>query len=527
MIIKEKGLDIRFVSAEAGITALGFRRMAAIARKLNPQTKIYFIPVDNLYSLLTHIFPSRNSRFSLKDAENVAIELETADLICFGSMTASSEYVENIIAELKKRKSKAFILWGGIHCTLYPSDAIKHADAICMGEGEISFEKFFRAFKSGKDYTNTQGMWFNIDNSIQKNPSLPLNTPSQLESFPHLYNDLDCEIYDLSKHKFKVFTKYEYVKFNGTTYRTIWSIGCPYECAYCANDSFISIDKEYRKIRYPSITYILEEIEEARKLHPYICTIAFYDDNFISIPLETIQNFAIEYKKRINLPFVVFGIHPNLITPEKIDILAKAGMNRARMGIQSGSPKILEFFHRPTSLTTIKNSVSILAKATKKYKMIPPAYDIISDNPIETKEDIIQTLKFLYELERPFTLTLFSLRIFPKTRLCNYFQTHPEIDITKNLSSYLDTRKTMTNIILYILAIFRPPRAVFSYLLNYVKGTSEQQKEYPTFYFLIKNSYLLSRAIDHIRKLDFTVIVGKWTYYIWKLKSYYLRIKKI
>ena len=54
-------MKIIFVSVESGITALGFRKVAAIARSLNSETDICFIPVDNLYSFISHIFPNKKT----------------------------------------------------------------------------------------------------------------------------------------------------------------------------------------------------------------------------------------------------------------------------------------------------------------------------------------------------------------------------------------------------------------------------------------------------------------------------------
>ena len=50
--------------------------------------------------------------------------------------------------------------------------------------------------------------------------------------------------------------------------------------------------------------------------------------------------------------------------------------------------------------------------------MIPPAgSDIIVDNPIETREDVVTNLEFIYSLPRPFTLNIYSLRTIPNTHL--------------------------------------------------------------------------------------------------------------
>ncbi len=508
---------VAFVSVESGITALGFRRVAAVARHIDRATDIYFIAVDNLYSLFSHILPAKRSAFDTHDAEIAGRRLAEYDLVCFSSMTASAKHVEAIIGSIRRHNPGTFILFGGVHAILYPDDAMAVADAICINEGEKPYALFHGAFTEGGDYTAVPGMWFKTPEGVRKNAALPLNSREDLSGFPHLYNGLDCAIYDLQAQRFRPFTKFDYVTFNGLAYRTVWSIGCPFECTFCANDAFIALDRTYTKMRFPSVEYLIREIEEAIALHPYVSTVAFYDDNFIALPLEVIREFSEVFARRIGLPFVVFGVHPNIITQAKLDLLAVAGMNRARMGMQSGNEKMLKAYERRTTPERIRTSVSMLGKAARKYRMIPPAYDIITDNPQEERSDIVETLRFLYSLERPYVLTIFSLRVFPGTKLWEYFSVHPEWgDPQKINSSYLDTRKTMGNTLLYLLGMVRPPAWLFERLLSFVAGYNDPQPEYPILHFVVKNCYLTKRAIDHLAKLDFTVIVGWWTYYVWR-----------
>jgi len=507
-------LKVKFVSVEQGISAFGFRRIAAVSRTLNPSTEICFITVGNVYSLSTHLFPSRQAMLGDTDIDVIANHLAEAHLLCFSSMTSCAPHVEKIVRAVKQRNPQVFILWGGVHCMIHPETAIQHVDAICTGEGEIPFTMFYEAFRSSADYLSTPSMWFNTSRGIIKNRNCALN--SDLESFPHMFADLECQIYDSQHKKFRSFNHHDYLRFNGASYRTVWSIGCPYSCIYCANNVFIARDSNYRKLRFPPVDYLLEEIANAIRIHPYISAVVFYDDNFILIPTEVLREFSTQYRRRINLPFVVAGLHPNIVTKEKLTLLGEAGMNRGRMGIQSGSERILSFYRRPTPLANIKRSAGILAAAAKKYDMIPPSYDIISDNPLETREDVLQTMQTLYELARPYTLTIFSLRVFPNTRLWEYFEAHPEIDIRDQTSPYLETRKTMTNILLYTLAIFKPPKWLFSLLCRRVRGYHEKQRAHPFLFFIVKSIYLVSRGIEHLRRLDSTTIVGPWAYYFWK-----------
>jgi hypothetical protein len=75
----------------------------------------------------------------------------------------------------------------------------------------------------------------------------------------------------------------------------------------------------------------------------------------------------------------------------------------------------------------------------------------------------------------------------------------------------------MGNTLLYMLAAGKPPTRLFNWLLKFVKGYDEDQPSYPILHFLMKTIYLSKRAIDHLIRLDFTVIVGSWTYWVWKL----------
>ncbi|MDR3709841.1 MAG: radical SAM protein [Capsulimonadaceae bacterium] len=509
---------VAFVSVESGIAALGFRRVAAVARTVAPQTDIFFIAVDNLYSLLGQIVPTKQTGFDTNDAEIAGKHLAEYDLICFSAMTASAKYVEAIISSIRMHNPSAFILYGGVHAILYSEDAMAVSDAICYNEGERPFELFYKAFAASEDYTATPGMWFKTPGGTIKNPSLTLNSNEELTAFPVPYAGLDCAIYDLRAKKFRPYTKFDYASYNGLTFRTVWSIGCPFSCTFCANDAFINLDKHYARLRYPTPEHLVQEIEAAISLYPHISNVAFYDDNFIALPKHIIQEFSNLYKTRINLPFVVFGIHPNTISQEKLDMLADAGVNRVRMGIQSGSARMLKFYNRGTLVDRIQSSASILAIAARKHKMIPPSYDIITDNPVEERDDIVETLQLLYDLERPYTITLFGLRVFPNTKLWQYFATHPAFGDPRNINtSYLDTRPTMGNVLLYLLGACKPPKRLFDWMLRRVKGYNEEQSIYPALHMIVKVAYLSKRALDHIKALDFTVIVGAWTYYVWKL----------
>ena len=190
-----------------------------------------------------------------------------------------------------------------------------------------------------------------------------------------------------------------YIDNDGLSYTTLWSIGCPFHCTYCGNTKFISNDPTYKRIRHPSARYIVDEIKTARERFPHLSHVSFHDDSFMAIPYREIEEFAELWKAELDLPFAVYGVIPNYVKRDKFELLTWAGMNRVRMGIQSGSRKTLEFYKRPSPPEKILAAGEVNASFAPKYH-IPPAYDIITDNPIETREDIKETLQLLYDMEQ-------------------------------------------------------------------------------------------------------------------------------
>jgi radical SAM superfamily enzyme YgiQ (UPF0313 family) len=448
-----------------------------------------------------------------KDIYKIAKFLAEGDLVGLSSMTQYSSTMYEIIDSLRKINSKAYIVWGGIHPIIHPEDAIKHADAICTGEGEFAFKNFLELFKNGKDYTTASSFWFRKDDHIIKNKNLPLMKSTEMDKLPPLiYQDGEI-IYHQGKN-FKSICNEDYLEHTGLAYNTVWSIGCPLHCTYCGNTKFIEYDNAYRRLRHSSPRTIVDEIKRAISKRPHISVIAFHDDSFLGLPYEVLEQLCKLYKEEVKIPFAVYGVIPNYVREDKIALLLDAGMNRVRMGIQSGSENILEFYKRPTKLRRIKKSTEILNKF-KKY-MMPPAYDIIVENPVETTEDTRATVDMLYEMPRPFNLNIFALRLIPNTQLEKDVEERG-IDIPSIKKSYITGyHRTMGNCLVFALAVCKIPLWLYKILRNKVYPVHIKQPHYPILFFVVRVSYLMKRTFDHLRFMDFSIFSGKTGYYLWK-----------
>ena len=508
-------LKIRLACVEDGLDNVGFRKISAYIKSIHSNTKVAYVPTGNLRSPIKLLKEEGSGEFKDKDIHNVSQFLAEGDLVGLSSMTQYSITVSKIIAKIRQLNPSAYIVWGGIHPIIHPEDAIKHADAVCTGEGEFAFKTFLELFKNGKDYTTAPSFWFRKDNNIIKNRNLPLMTPKDMDELPPLLYEDDELIYYRSKD-FKKINYNDFINFTGLSYNTVWSIACPLHCTYCGNTKFIEYDNAYRRLRHSSPRTIIEEIKRTKSRHPYLSTVIFHDDSFLALRYEVLEEFCKLWKAEIKISFAIYGLIPTYVREDKIALLVDAGMNRVRMGIQSGSDNILEFYKRPTKLHRIKGATEILNKF-RKY-MIPPAYDIILENPIETPEDTRATVDLINEMPRPFTLNIYALRIIPNTQLAKDVEKRGFDILPIDADYQIGFHRTMGNILVFFLTVFKMPRWLYKYLRKKIYPVHTKQPHYPILFALVRTLYLIKRGIDHLRFMDFSILPGKPGYYLWKFK---------
>lgn len=309
------------------------------------------------------------------------------------------------------------VMWGGKHPSAKPEQAVSFADMVCIGEGEDALAEVLERIEGGKDYHNTKNIWLKNKGTIVKNPLRPLIENLDLISFPdysfdnHYISDIETKnIMELTPS----ILKEDIIRLRPNdliTYETLWSRGCPFNCSYCF--SFRKMYKGQKYLRFRSLEHLMGELELITRKLDYIQKIWLVDDNIFALPVDKIEEFGRVYKKRIGLPLFLTG-HPRHINEKKLSYLVDAGLKGMTMGVQTGSRRTQELYNRRVPDRIVLNAVQAINRFKKS---LFPSYDVIVDNPYETNEDLVDTIKLLLKVPKPRYISVFSLTFFPGTEL--------------------------------------------------------------------------------------------------------------
>lgn len=358
------------------------------------------------------------------------------DIIAFSVRSPFFDIARNLTEKLKPLNK--LIIWGNTHPIVEPEECIKHADIICVGDGELAMLELMNKLKNKKDISKINNLWVKQNNKITKNPLSPLNQDLDSVSFYDLTKENKYSINENKISPTDPKTKY-------SQYEMMAGRGCPYSCAYCTNSFLHRLYRGKGKfLRQRSVEHVIKELVEAKEKLD-IKEVFFYDEVFV-LNKKWLDEFLREYKKKIDLPFSLC-LHPNIVDEKIVGKLKFYGLDRVGIGIQSGSQRIrCGVFNRFVS----DEKILEITKIFRKFGVMP-TYDIILDNPYETKEDMKKSINLLLKLKRPYNLNVFSLTNFPKTDLTekmkkdNKIQLNPKDDLFNYKMNICNERRDNSN----------------------------------------------------------------------------------
>lgn len=393
-------MKIILISTSTFPSDQGIRTISAVLKKAGHDVRLVFMALSEDYS--------RN--YSESELQQLAEICKGAGLIGVNSYASTAKRAARIISYLKRLRIP--IVYGGVHPTISPDDCIKYADIVLVGEGEEAIIDLVKAIEKKKGMDKIKNLWIkkqeNNETKIIKNPVRDLL--DNIDSLP--FPDYGIEShYILERGRIR---RFEEKDLTGEIF-FLTGRGCPYRCDYCSNSLFNTLYEGKRKkiLRWHSPEYIIECILYLKKRFLSLKYFDIRDDTFSFRSLEDIKKFCSLYKEKVRMRFKCLA-DPKTVTEEKIKLLVDAGCTDIIVGIQGSERTNLEIYHRMQTDEEILKTARILNKYKDKLAVM---YDVITCNPYEKPEDIIDLIRLLQKIPKPYFLSVNNLVFFPGSQL--------------------------------------------------------------------------------------------------------------
>jgi len=310
------------------------------------------------------------------------------DIVGVTGTTPTSEDCYNCADYAKSLGCKVVI--GGVHASIRPKEALEHADAVVVGEGEKAFKKIIDENLTG----------------IIKG---------------EIINDLDeipIPAYDLVHMEF-YFKQTPLLKIVGKRIANILtSRGCPYNCTFCHN-SFKNL-----KYRANSPERTVKEIEYLIEKYQ-VNAIFFIEDNFFVNKERVINISKLLIEKRIN---IVWGANSrvNNIDIKTLKIAKNAGCYQITFGWESGSQRMLDIYNKQVTVKQNEDSIKLCREAGIKANGT-----VMIGGPGETLEDLNKTRKFITENDIDGGVGVCITTPLPGTKMWEDLKEKPDVDFSQ------------------------------------------------------------------------------------------------
>jgi radical SAM superfamily enzyme YgiQ (UPF0313 family) len=396
------------------VAAYGVRMLSAVLKAAGVAVRLVALPQESDARWTVREFDQPYPPAVLEELAGLA---QDSDLIGVSLMTNHFERAVQLTAHLRG-VCDCPILWGGVHPTVSPEQCLEHADIICVGEGEEPLLELVERLAAGRDYTDVRNLWSKRDGELLRTPLRP--PPTDLDAWPYQDYDLTDEwvLHGGCLQRMTRDLLIEHLRAisweRGYAFRTMLSRGCRYRCTFCCNSSYGKLFGRDWRLRRRSVAHFIGEVRRFLERFPEVRYVVIDDDHFLDDAAQ-VRAFCQAWRAEVGVSFSLAGLYPAMVDEATIAMLVEAGMCRASVGVQTGSPRVMrDVFHRPCSTEQLHHAFDVLSRFPGRFT---PVYQVILDNPWETDEDQLATLRLLLTIPGRYTLECFSLTLYPGSGL--------------------------------------------------------------------------------------------------------------
>jgi anaerobic magnesium-protoporphyrin IX monomethyl ester cyclase len=392
-------MKITLISVATYPSDQGIRTISAVLKKEGHQVNMVFMTLSEDYSKF----------YTTSELDQLSKICKDSGLIGVSSFVSTAPRAVQIIKYLENKFPKKPLIWGGIHATISPEECIQDCNFVCVGEGEEAIIDIVNALENKKSLDKIKNIWIKKkDGKIIKNPIR--NAINDLDSLP--LPDYDTKThFILDSHRIRKFKESD---LDGAIF-FLTGRGCPHGCDYCSNSLLNELYKGKTKkiVRWHSVDYIINGILKLKRKFPTLSYFDIRDDTFSLRPLEQIKEFSKKYKEKVGMRFKCLG-DPHTITEEKIKLLVDAGCTDIIIGIQGTERVNKEIYHRYQTNKQVLDAAKIINKYKNKLAVM---YDVITCNPYENSQDVIDMIRLLQKIPKPYFLSVNNLVFFHGSKL--------------------------------------------------------------------------------------------------------------
>lgn len=458
--------NIALITTVSDVYVRGPRKIAQFLNAHGHKTTLIYLPLE---VSSTGLGPNCVAQIPAPVVQQVLELIESCEIVGYSAMTDYIPMVRQLAMAVEAKYPKRFQILGGVHAIQAPEWAIREPliQAICTGEGELPFLDLANRWQKGLPLETTRGFWFKGPRGV-------------IQNAPGDYVDLDTlPFVDLSLGYIGIGEKVEPIReehlkaFFGTTYWTDRSRGCPFKCSYCIHSKLA--EEKNNPVRWNSMKYFVAETKAVLDRYPFFNSLYFNDETFTVQSIDQIKEFSEIYRRTIDLPFSTY-VDPFSATPEKLDHLFRAGLTKLKMGVQSGSKRIMtELFDRNPNFDKIVELTEFIGKKWGG-KMSLPIYDFITGIPWATDSDKEDAFRTIAKFHPPFFAQVFTLAHYPGSKLFRMAVKDKIVD-PMNLpqQNHAVTEPTLSNALLQLLGFVKFP----SWLIEMIIQKGWAKSAYP------------------------------------------------
>ncbi len=282
------------------------------------------------------------------------------------------------------------VVAGGPHATHVGSSLLKACpalSAVALGEGEETMLEVARAVRAGRSLNGVAGLLVRDSRGVPV-ATAPRGMLASLDALP--FPGPHYEGHHLHPEDESSFL--------------ITSRGCPARCTFCNTPDFWGT-----RMRFRGAAHMLEEIRWLRE-HRGLLHVNIRDDTFTVHKRRVIEFCQRLIEARLDVRWSCQS-RVNAIDEERLAWMRRAGCDHIQYGIESGSPRLLQWLAKDISVEEIRAA----AAATRRVGLGLSIY-LISGIPEETPEDLRHTRALIEEI-RPHDGIVAPLAVFPGTHL--------------------------------------------------------------------------------------------------------------